>query len=157
MIYTFSSKNRGSKFLDIEFLIENIKDDEILVQLPAWRPGRYELANFAKNIQQFSVQTLNNKELLFEKITKDRWKIKTGKSKKIIIKYNYYANELNAGSTWVDESQIYINPVNCCLFVVGRENDPIKLFFNETQHKQTATSLQKIGDHFVAENFDELA
>ena len=157
MIYTFSSKNRGSKFLDIEFLIENIKDDEILVQLPAWRPGRYELADFAKNIQQFSVQTLNNKELFFEKTTKDRWKIKTGKSKKIIIKYNYYANELNAGSTWVDESQIYINPVNCCLFVVGRENDPIKLFFNETQHKQTATSLQKIGDHFVAENFDELA
>ena len=88
MIYTFSSKNRGSKFLDIEFLIENIKDDEILVQLPAWRPGRYELADFAKNIQQFRVQTLNNKELFLEKITKDRWKIKTGTSKKIIIKYN---------------------------------------------------------------------
>ena len=72
MIYTFSSKNRGSKFLDIELIIDDITENEISVQLPAWRPGRYELGNFAKNIQQFSVKTLNNKPLFFEKVTKDK-------------------------------------------------------------------------------------
>lgn len=157
MIYSFSAKNRGSKFLEIEFTIDNIKDEFIEVQLPAWRPGRYELANFAKNIQKFEVRSLNNKELPFEKVTKDKWRIKAGKSNKIKINYNYYSNELNAGSTWVDEHQIYVNPVNCCLYVVGRENDPIRLFFTNSEHKQVASSLQKIGEHFVAENFDELA
>ncbi len=157
MIYSFKSNNRGSKFLDIEFTIENNKDSEVFVQLPAWRPGRYELGNFAKNIQNFEVKTLNNKPLDFEKVSKDKWKVYTGKTKKFTVIYNYYANELNAGSTWVDENQIYVNPVNCCLYVEGRENEPIRLFFNNINHKKTAISLQKIGDHYVAENFDELA
>lgn len=157
MIYSFKSNNRGSKFLDIEFIIENNKDSEVFVQLPAWRPGRYELGNFAKNIQKFDVKTLNNKPLEYEKVTKDKWKINAGKNKKFKIVYNYYSNELNAGSTWVDENQIYVNPVNCCLYVVGREKDPIRLFFNDAGHNQAAISLQKTGDHYVAESFDELA
>ena len=76
MVYSFQSFNRGSKFLDIECTVENNKDEEVFVQLPAWRPGRYELANFAKNIQKFKVRTLNNKRLDFEKVTKDKWRIK---------------------------------------------------------------------------------
>ena len=67
MIYSFSANNRGSKFLDIEFTIENNKDSEVYVQLPAWRPGRYELANFAKNIKNLEARTLNNKVLKFKK------------------------------------------------------------------------------------------
>ena len=157
MIYSFSADNRGSKFLDIEFIIENNKEEAVFVQLPAWRPGRYELANFAKNIQKFEVKTMNNKPLKFEKVTKDKWRIEAGKIKKFKILYNYYANEINAGSTWIDENQVYVNPVNCCLFVDGRESEPIRLFFNEINHKKCACSLQKIGEHYVAENFDELA
>ena len=157
MIFSFSINNRGSKFLDIEFIIENNKDSEIYVQLPAWRPGRYELANFAKNIQKFDVRTLNNKVLKFEKVSKDKWKIYAGKLNKLKIKYNYYANELNAGSTWVDENQTYVNPVNCCLYVEGREYEPIKLVFNKLNHKQTATSLKKNGDYYIAKSYDELA
>ena len=157
MIYSFSANNRGSKFLDIEFTIENNKDSEIYVQLPAWRPGRYELANFAKNIQKFDVRTLNNKVLKFEKVSKDKWKIYAGKLNKLKIKYNYYANELNAGSTWVDENQTYVNPVNCCLYVEGREYEPIKLLFNKLNHQQTATSLKKNGDYYIAKSYDELA
>ena len=157
MVYSFSANNTGSKFLDIEFVVENINEKEFDVQLPAWRPGRYELANFAKNIQKFNVLTLNNKRIKFEKITKDRWRIYCGNTKKIRIIYNYYANELNAGSTWVDENQIYVNPVNCCLYVVGREHESIKLNFDNSTHHQTAIGLPKKKGYYVAENFDQLA
>lgn len=157
MVYTFSSKNRGSKFLEIEFLIENNKEDVVFVQLPSWRPGRYELADFAKNIQKFEVKTMNNKSLNVKKVSKDKWEIETTGVKRFKISYNYYANELNAGSTWVDESQIYVNPVNCCLYVVGREQEPIKVFINSNPKDKVATGMQKIGNHFVVESFDELA
>jgi len=157
MVYSFSANNTGSKFLDIEFVVENINEKEFDVQLPAWRPGRYELANFAKNIQKFNVLTLSNKRIKFEKITKDRWRIYCGNTKKIRIIYNYYANELNAGSTWVDENQIYVNPVNCCLYVVGREHESIQLNFDNSTHHQTAIGLPKKKGYHVAENFDQLA
>lgn len=157
MIYSFSANNRGSKFLNIEFTIENNKDSEVFVQLPAWRPGRYELGNFAKNIQKFEVKTMNNKSINFEKVTKDKWLIQAGKYRKFKICYNYYANELNAGSTWIDENQTYVNPVNCCLYVEGRENEQVKLFLNKLGHSQAAISLQKTRDYYLADSFDELA
>ena len=33
------------------------------VKLPAWRPGRYELGNFAKNVKGFRVFNANSIEL----------------------------------------------------------------------------------------------
>ena len=71
MVYSFSANNTGSKFLDIEFVVENINEAELFIQLPAWRPGRYQIENFAKNIQKFEVKSLNNRSIKFEKVTKD--------------------------------------------------------------------------------------
>ena len=156
MIYSFSANNTGSKFLDIEFVIENINEAELFIQLPAWRPGRYQIENFAKNIQKFKVKSLNNRSIKFEKVTKDCWKIYVGKTKKIKINYNYYANQLNAGSTWVDENQIYINPINCCFAVLGREQEPIKLNVKNSNYDKIATSLEKKKGFYIAENFDVL-
>ena len=156
MVYSFSANNTGSKFLDIEFVVENINEAELFIQLPAWRPGRYQIENFAKNIQKFEIKSLNNRSIKFEKVTKDCWKIHIGKTKKIKINYNYYANELNAGSTWVDENQIYINPVNCCFAVLGREHEPIKLNVKNSNYSKVATSLKKKKGVYIAENFDVL-
>ena len=88
MNYKIYSKNKPSHFIDIECSIENIKTDEIELQLPAWRPGRYELQNFAKNIQLFEVFDEKGQKLKTSKITKDRWKVQTNGAKPITAKYN---------------------------------------------------------------------
>ena len=96
-------------------------------QLPAWRPGRYELGDFAKNIQKWNAFDENGNELPFQKTTKDCWKVECNNTSSVTITYNYYANELDAGSTYLDENQLYVNPVNCCMYVVGRENSACQL------------------------------
>ncbi len=157
MVYTFSSKNRASKFLEIELVVENNKKNTVILQLAAWRPGRYELGNFSKNIQKFRVKKMNNQPLEFQKLTKDSWQVETKGVNKFKVVYNYYANVLNAGSTYVDDTQIYVNPVNCCVYVVGRENDQIKVFLNQNKTERVATGMQKTGTYFVVDNFDALA
>ena len=94
--YTFSYSKPHRHFIDIEMLVEKHDASELILQLPAWRPGRYELGNFAKNIQQFAVVDTQGNPLKFEKITKDSWKVSTPNISELIVKYNYYANELNA-------------------------------------------------------------
>jgi predicted metalloprotease with PDZ domain len=157
MVYTFSSKNRGSKFLEIELLVDNVKENKILLQLPSWRPGRYELANFAKNIQKFDIQSMEGDALEFEKKSKDQWEVVTKGVSKFKVIYNYYANELNAGSTWVDQHQIYVNPVNCCLYVVGRESESVKIILNEKKNERVATGMKKFDNHYVVDNYDMFA
>lgn len=157
MVYTFSSKNRGSKFLEIELLVDNVKENKVFLRLPSWRPGRYELADFAKNIQHFEVQSMDGNNLDFLKKSKDQWEVLTKGISKFKVIYNYYSNELNAGSTWVDEAQMYVNPVNCCLYVVGREEESIKVFLNQGENDRVATGMKRHDKYYVAENYDVLA
>ena len=57
-------------------------------QLAAWRPGRYELANFAQNIRNWKVKDDNGSILNFQKITKDLWQVNTKNIQKICVTYS---------------------------------------------------------------------
>lgn len=158
MKYIFSSNDSKNHFFSIETLCDNVTDSELIVQLPAWRPGRYELGNFAKNIRDFKVEDEDGNDLKFTKLTKDSWSIKTVGAKKVKIRYSYYAAELNAGSTYLDESQMYANPVNCCLYAIGREEEKCIVELKIPDSYQVATGMKTLGNNlFECKNFDELA
>src|SRR5438552_1884745 len=117
MKYKISAPNPSSHFIELELIVDGIDHEEIFFQLPSWRPGRYELGNFAKNIQQWHAFDEKGNSLPHKKITKDRWKVKAAGATSIHVKYNYFAAQLDAGACWLDEDQLYINPVHCCLYV----------------------------------------
>ena len=57
MKYFIKYQNPEKHFIKFE-VVCNTKDLNVLkLQLPSWRPGRYELGNFAKNIKDFRVFT----------------------------------------------------------------------------------------------------
>ncbi len=151
MNYKIYSKNKSSHFIDIECSIENIQTNEVELQLPAWRPGRYELQNFAKNIQIFEVFDEKGQKLQTSKISKDRWKVQTNGAKTITAKYNYYANLVNAGSSFVDENILYVNPVNLCIYAEGYINEPCFLELQKTENQGIAglNNQQKLNDTLV--------
>lgn len=120
MHYKIYSNKRHSHFIDIECLITDIQGDTLELQLPAWRPGRYELQHFAKNIQQFEVINEAGEKLPCKKITKDRWVVQTNGTDQVTARYNYFAHIINAGSSYVDEHVLYVNPVNLCLYAEGK-------------------------------------
>ena len=117
MIYTLSTPQSKSHFINFKIEIDTKFEEKILVQLPAWRPGRYELGNFAKNLRDFKVVDEKNRTLEFCKKTKDSWEINCFNTKKITITYQYYAKIINAGSSFLNEDILYVNPVNCLVYV----------------------------------------
>lgn len=158
MKYSFSAKNPCDHFLSIRVESGPIKGDNIIVQLPSWRPGRYELGNFAKNVKDFSVRNEAGDLLCISKVSKDAWQVDCKGESSVIIEYNYYASELNAGATWLDENQLYVNPVNCCVYIVGKENEGCEILLDVPSDYKVATSLLKSLDYsFVAKDFQELA
>lgn len=140
MEFKISQSSIQANFLDIEFSFKaNTKIVEL--QLPAWRPGRYELQNFSKNIQSFKVFNENNLEIPFKKLTKDKWEIEAN-TKNIKIKYSYYANKTDAGSSFVDENVFYINFVNCIPYLVGLINEPVSVSLNLPKNWEIASALK---------------
>ncbi len=157
MKYKIYSKNRRSHWIDIECIIENIDSDELIVSLPAWRPGRYELQNFAKNIQSFHVFDQNNEKIPFEKITKDTWKIQAKGTQLVIVRYNYYSSAINAGSSFVDEQTLYINPVNLCLYRPEkiREKCSISIDIRENEQIAGIQSIEDVDNQTKILHFDD--
>ncbi|MFM2207918.1 MAG: hypothetical protein RL213_1893 [Bacteroidota bacterium] len=117
MHYRFSFPNRVSRFAVIEFHVDGLSGDDLEVRLPAWRPGRYELGNFAKNIRSWKATDDKGNPLSYMKTGKDSWRIELDGATSVIVKYDYYCSQPDAGACWIDESLIYINPVHCCLYV----------------------------------------
>lgn len=126
MKYIISYTKPHNHYIDIEF-IADVNSDELKIQLPAWRPGRYELGNFAKNIQKWMAYDEKGNVLRSQKVSKDLWKVQTKGVSEIHIKYNYYAAEINAGSTFLDATQLYMNPVNCCVYIPERINEKCEM------------------------------
>jgi predicted metalloprotease with PDZ domain len=77
MKYIVSYSQPHNHYIDIEFIADKVNCDELLIQLPAWRPGRYELGNFAKNVQKWQAFDEKGNSLAFEKTKKDCWKVQT--------------------------------------------------------------------------------
>ena len=143
MRYKFYVKNPSVHYLYIDLFIDNNAENELLLQLPSWRPGRYELGNFAKNIKKFDAFNEKGDLLIWTKLSKDLWKVKTNGANQIKVTYSYFASELNAGSTYVDEKQVYCNPVNCCMYVPSRMNEQHSIELAIPENYRIATSLKK--------------
>lgn len=155
--YKIYLKNPQSHYIYVDLTINNINSSVTNVQLPAWRPGRYELGNFAKNIKRVDVIDANNNSLSYQKKSKDLWEINTVGVDKITITYSYHTSEINAGNCYADENQIYINPVHLCMYLPDRMNEKHIIDLVVPDSYKIATSLQNNNFQLVANSFDELA
>jgi len=154
--YTFSIDNPNQQYIGIS-VVFHASQDETIIRIPAWRPGRYELGNFAKNIKGLKVYDDQNKRIEVRKTTKDSWHVDTKETKTIRVVYSYYAAELNAGSTYLSADQLYVNPVNCCIYTSDQANEDTCLTLLIPDNWKIATSMRVEDGQFFASSFDELA
>lgn len=145
MHYHISVTDPASHFLTITYTIPEITTDRIEIQLPAWRPGRYEIQNFAKNIQFIEAISKTGRKLLLTKVTKDRWQIKTEGETDIQVCYHYYASIQNAGSSYVDGDLWYLNFINFCMYTEGRISEPYEVHLDLPDGFEIACGLPGSG------------
>lgn len=127
------------------------------IQLSAWRPGRYEIGNFAKNIRKMEVYSQDGESLAFSKLTKDRWEIHCAGKEKIRIIYEYFAATLDAGSTFCGKDLLYVNPVNCLVYDPDFMNDECEVLLKVPDNYQIASSMQVKGKRLFASGYEELS
>lgn len=87
--YWISRKNPASHYVYFDLLIDQVNSDSLELQLAAWRPGRYELGNFAKNIKRVDAFDQNNEPVSYRKRSKDLWVLNTKGCSSLKITYSY--------------------------------------------------------------------
>lgn len=156
--YAISVKSPATQYIKIDLWFEADPARPTEVCLPYWRPGRYEAGLFAANVKDVECDDSSGTRVAVRKISRDRWQIASGHSGSLHLSYLYYAATLNAGSTYVDDHQLYVNPVNCLMFLPDRRDESCEVKFLISDNWKVATALREREKHvFRARTYDELA
>lgn len=156
--YKISCPNPASQFLQIELRFQCRAQEQIHLQLPAWRAGRYQIANYAQNLRGFTASNLNGESIPFTKTSKDRWEYLASENTTLLVRYSYWAGKMDAGSAWVDDQQVYVNLVNCCFELIGRSAEAITVQLDLDDYPQRVLTLkQQDPSTWMAENYQILA
>ena len=144
MHYHISRKSICSQYIQIKLLISCHQGEPIHLQLAAWRPGRYELTNYAQKIRGFQVK-LENKPVYWYKKTKDLWFFTATETGEYQIDYEFYCNQMDAGGCWSDDRQLYLNFSNFVFEVKEKSASPISVSMDIPEDYQVATALPENG------------
>ena len=127
------------------------------ISLPLWRPGRYELANYAKNVIKTEAFAENGLLLEIKKKSKSRWVVKTGGARAVDIQYQYFACQMDAGNSWLHDDQLYLNFINCLLYLPDRIEEEVEIELDLPASYSIACSLRKEGQRLFAKDYYEAA
>lgn len=141
MEYLIYRTSVPSQFIDIELTLLAGEDETIQLQLPAWRPGRYELANYAQKLRNLKVIDSSGQPIHLPQHTKDRWAFTSKEKGSYRIQYQFHASQMDAGGSWSDDEQLYINFINLAFQVIGREEEEIMVRLELPEHYKIATAL----------------
>ncbi|GAB3314968.1 PDZ domain-containing protein [Hymenobacter humi] len=158
--YRVSFENPLTFYLQIELTLDVPAEATapLELQLPAWRPGRYELQNFAQKIHRVEVFDGSGQPLPFRKLTKDRWEVADVAGLTVRVRYNFYAHQMDAGGSWLDQSQLYLNPVQAFMYVEDRQQEACDLTLAIPEGWQIACGLPQTAPNVLtAQDFDQLA
>jgi predicted metalloprotease with PDZ domain len=102
-----------------------------------------------------AIDTRHNK-LSVQKISRNKWRIATKGTSKIKVKYQYYANQLDAGGSLLDDRQLYLNFVNCLLYQEDSMDDPCTMDLLVDKGFRIACGLPRKGSRLYAKSYFHL-
>ncbi|MEM6800006.1 MAG: hypothetical protein AAF696_01315 [Bacteroidota bacterium] len=144
--YSLTWLNPNTHTYVVEARAQSETSTHTTFMLPAWRPGRYIMQNYAGAISHFEAWDASGNELKWQKVNKDSWKVMHKKAGEIRIRYRYFANNRDAGSSYYGLGEAYFNPVNLFMHVRGRYNDPVRLEVPKlSEDWKIATALKQNG------------
>jgi predicted metalloprotease with PDZ domain len=156
-IYTFSVDPKEPQRLQIRFTFLPKKAGMQTILLPIWRPGRYQSQHFAKNIDQVIAKDSLENTLEIVKTEPSVWTLNILQVEPITLAYSYWADQADAGGSVSTAEMLYINFINCCLYLKGTENQACEVQIHCPDFWQKASAL-KYSHHqtWRAKSFREL-
>lgn len=131
--------------------------DPVLLSLPIWTPGAYEVSDYARNVSDFSA-TAGVRALRWDKLDPDTWRIHADGAREITVRFDARADSLDNAFNWARENFVLINGTNVFLYPEGQPLDYAATVRVQTEPQwRVATGLAAIGAKaFTAPNYHEL-
>jgi predicted metalloprotease with PDZ domain len=156
--YTIGWENPASQLYQVA-VTTSARGEPVVFSLPAWRPGRYIVQNYAANVQNVRAVDQGGNPLPAEWIDLDSWRVESGSAGSVTLAYEYYAHTFDAGSSTLTPEAAYFNPINLLPWIEGRQDAPVTLAIEAPADWTVATQLERLpgtGHVFAAPDYHRL-
>lgn len=131
--------------------------DTLLVSLPAWSPGNYEIQNYARYVRGFTASDATGRALFWDRLDKDTWRIPTARSARVTVEFDFLADAVDlSGSRLVEGFGEFLG-TNVFLYQEGHLERPAEVRFTLPAGWKLATALRPVADVYHAADYHELA
>jgi predicted metalloprotease with PDZ domain len=129
----------------------------VLLSLPEWTPGAYEISNFARWAFDFSAKG-DGRDLTWSKQDYDTWRVETAGTTHVTVSFTYAADSLDNAMTWAQRDFLLFNGTNLFLYPEGR---PLTFAARVTVHTEpdwrVVTGMHSDGTNaYRATNYHDL-
>jgi predicted metalloprotease with PDZ domain len=119
---TFTRDNGIRRTARVEMTFDIQGQNPVILSLPAWTPGAYEISNFAQWVSNFSAtsaQTATGAALKWDKVDYDTWRIIPGGATRARIAFDFLADSLDNAMAWSRSDFLFFNGTNVFMYPEG--------------------------------------
>ena len=130
----------------------------VVLSLPAWTPGAYEISNFASRVGGFGA-TQSGAALRWDKLDYDSWRVRPAGAGRISLTFDFLADTLDNAMAWTRPDFALFNGTNLFLYPEGRPKDFAATVAIRTEPDfRIATSMPSAGTArtYHASNYHDL-
>jgi predicted metalloprotease with PDZ domain len=116
---TFMRANAEARQISVRMTFTTTSASPVLLSLPAWTPGAYEISNFARWVVSFDAAG-DGKPLVWDKLDYDTWRIRSAGAKSVRVSFTYAADTLDNAMAWARSDFLLVNGTNVFLYPEGQ-------------------------------------
>ncbi|HEV8215816.1 MAG TPA: hypothetical protein VGP95_08280, partial [Gemmatimonadaceae bacterium] len=117
--YTRANAQQRSVEVAMTFVPSGTGTAPVVLSLPAWTPGAYEISNFSRWVVGFEA-TGDGKPLTWDKLDYDTWRIRPAGAKSVRVSFRYAADTLDNAMSWARPEFLLFNGTNLFLYPEGQ-------------------------------------
>jgi predicted metalloprotease with PDZ domain len=157
--YTLRFPAPQTQYLEVEASIPTAGRAEVEVYMATWTPGSYLIREYERNVEAVTA-TAGTRAVAVAKSTKNRWKIATGGSPSVTLRYKVYSREMTVRNNWVESAFAMLNGAPTFITLVERAARPHEVRIElPAAWKRVETALEPVSGSphtFRAADFDTL-
>lgn len=154
---TFDHVTAAARTVKVATTFAVVGTGPVILSLPQWTPGAYEISNFARWTVDFSVKG-DGRDLTWSKKDYDSWEIEPAGTKNITVSFTYFADSLDNAMAWAQRDFLLFNGTNLFLYPEGRPlTFPARVTVHTEPDWRVATGMHAEGaNSYRATNYHDL-
>jgi len=116
---TFTKAHAQARLVEVSMTFSTTSSSPVVLSLPAWTPGAYEITNYARWVTAFNA-TADGRPVSWDKLDYDTWRIRPAGAKSVKVSFRYAADSLDNAIAWAKPDFLLLNGTNVFLFPEGQ-------------------------------------